>query len=473
MAGTFPTLETVGTTRTTLQDSIVSLATTLATLWSEYGSTFTIEMSVFISQLSVYKLASRFLGKEGFSEYAVARRIIAVICPLALLGLMVALPRFIAHSREDGGSNGRVGYLGAALCCVVVTTGTILGLSILLPGRLAVLFVGDRNFAQLVFPLSVTIVGLTFHTIMYAFFRGNLAMRWANTLQFINLGLVPPLIFIVQRHNVRAILFELGTVMFFVAGVTMFATAPWREVMFIRWWRVKELLRYGLQRLPGDLALLGLFILPVTITAHSSGVQQAGLVAFGMVFLTIVSAMINPLGLILLPKASLMFDAGKSGELQDHLVRLVKVVVALTGVISIVLGLLTNPLIRIYLGPEFSPAVSVVRLVLLSTVPYSLFLLLSHVIDAFHRNSVTAGIEITAFLVASLGSWTAWVYFRNAKGFLLAFFAGTLTLAILASIACLNIFRDRASPPSDPAATLSSGSRATWADGPESFSIEI
>src|SRR5271169_4508411 len=118
MAGTFPSLDAVGNSRTkSIQDGIASVAGMLASLWREYGSTFTIELSVFISQLSVYKLASRFLGKEGFSEYAVARRVIAVICPLALLGLIVALPRFIAHSREDSGTSGRVGYLGAALCC--------------------------------------------------------------------------------------------------------------------------------------------------------------------------------------------------------------------------------------------------------------------------------------------------------------------------------------------------------------------
>src|SRR6266849_9492025 len=64
----------------------------------EYGGTFATEFTVLACQLLTYKLAAHFLGKTGFSEYAVARRTISLIYPLPLLGLGIALPRYIAQA---------------------------------------------------------------------------------------------------------------------------------------------------------------------------------------------------------------------------------------------------------------------------------------------------------------------------------------------------------------------------------------
>jgi len=416
-------------------------------LLTEYTQTFIAETAVMISQICVYKLAARFLGKEGFSEYAVARRTIALIYPIALLGLTVGLPRFIAHNKNKTALSDSEGHFGAALWCVLGTTGTVFGIANLLPARVAVLFFGSSEFASLVFPLSVMVAGLTLHTVTYAYFRGHLAMKRANTLQVVNLALLPPLVFMVQRGNVRTILLALGTLTFLSAGAAVVGFTPWQEMMAVQGRRVKELLRYGMQRLPGDMALLGLFTLPTTITAHAKGVQQAGLVAFGMLILSIVSAMVTPLGLILLPKASRMFATGASSELREHVLPLVKVMVFLTGSISIAVGILATSLIRIYLGPGFATAADVLRLVVLGIVPYCLFLLLSNVLDAYHRNSVTAAIEIIAFVVACLGCCVTWFTGRTVTGFLLAFLGAVFTLAILSTIACLRIFRDEIAPP--------------------------
>src|SRR5262249_4369536 len=82
----------------------------------------------------------------------------------------------------------------------------------------------------------------------------------------------------------------------------------------------------------------------------------------------------------------------------------------------------------------------------LGTIPYCIFLLLSHIIDAFHRNSLTAGIEIIAFVIASLGCGIEWFGARSLNGFLVAFMAGVFTLGILSSIVCLRIFRNESGP---------------------------
>src|SRR5215472_16552492 len=84
----------------------------------EYASTFATQFADLGCQLLVHKLAAHYFGKQGFSEYAVARRAISTIYPVCLLGLGVALPRFIAVSAADEEGAVRDRFWGASLWCV-------------------------------------------------------------------------------------------------------------------------------------------------------------------------------------------------------------------------------------------------------------------------------------------------------------------------------------------------------------------
>jgi O-antigen/teichoic acid export membrane protein len=406
----------------------------------EYVPTLMVEIGVMLSQLWVYRLASHLLGSEGFSEYAVSRRTVAFLYPLAMLGSIVALPRFIARKKHDP-AGASAGYFGAALSCVLATTSIWILAANSFPGAVAKLFFGSAEFRALVFPLSLLTSALALHTVTYAYFRGHMEMKQANFLQFVNLALIPPVVLLVAHKDVQTVLRYLGISTLAVTGVAVFSLTPWSEIFAGVGSKRKELLRYGMQRVPGDLALLGLFALPTTVTAHARGVREAGLVAFATLAISVVSAAVNPLGLILLPKASGMFATGKTVELKHHLGRLVTVTVLLTGSVASVIGIFATPITRAYLGAGFVEAAGIIRMVALGIVPYCLFLLLSHVIDAFHKNSVTAGIELIAVTVAASGCWIAWAHGRTTAGFVIAFLSGVLTLGLLAIAASAAIFR--------------------------------
>ena len=81
----------------------------------EYGPTVLTESTVALSLLLTFKLAAREFGKEGFSEYAIARRTISLLFPFLILGLPLALPRYIG--RASGDVNRCTRYYGATLWC--------------------------------------------------------------------------------------------------------------------------------------------------------------------------------------------------------------------------------------------------------------------------------------------------------------------------------------------------------------------
>jgi O-antigen/teichoic acid export membrane protein len=373
----------------------------------EYSSTFLTEFAIMASQILVYKLAARDFGKEGFSEYAVARRTVSLLYPVALMGLGVALPRFLGYA--SGRDVARLpNYYGATLHCVCTIT-AVLAFSVnLFSARFAYLFFGNRSYSYLTFPMSVLLVALVLHATIYSYFRGHLKMRQANTLQLTNLAIVPLLAFGLFGSSVRTVLLAAGSMT--LCGVSVgFAFTPMREVLNASFAEIKVLLRYGVQRLVGDFALTALMTLPVTILVHLRGVEETGFVSFGITVLSLIGSAFAPIGLILLPKASRMFAEGARADLRAHVIRIVRATILVALSMNFILAVFAGRLIEIYLGPGFPEVTSYVRLFAFGALPYALYCVLRGVVDAFYLravNAINALIALGVFLLWTLVLWT-------------------------------------------------------------------
>jgi O-antigen/teichoic acid export membrane protein len=406
----------------------------------EYGGTFATEFTVLACQLLTYKLAAHFLGKTGFAEYAVARRTISLVYPVSLLGVAVALPRYVARAIGGGNGTRRGRYFGAAVWCMgfgVLVSALLMNL---FSGTFAYIFFAGREFANLVLPLSVLLIGLVLHVLVYSYFRGCLAMRRANLLQFVNLGAVPLVAFAIFNGSVRSVLATLGVLTTLVAGVAL-AFTPIRQVAENVFPETKELLRYGVQRVPGDFVHMALFTLPVTFVAHFSGVQEAGYVAFGVSVLNMIGSMFQPLGLVLLPKASRMLAGGDRVELRNHVAQIVKATVLISVFVAVVLEISAAGLIRLYLGPNFSEGVVVLRIIMIAALPYSLYCVLRNLIDAYHENAVNALNLLTSFTVFLVLSLVGLLTARPPLQIQLAFVFSMFLLAALSCAETLKIVR--------------------------------
>lgn len=366
----------------------------------EYTPTFLTEFAVMASQIIVYKLAAHFLGKQGFSEYAVARRGISTISPVCLIGLTVALPRYIASCARDDDPQRHDRFFGAALWCVGLTVGLIVGLMNLLPAEFAYLIYGTGYYQVLIVPMSMIIAGLSLHSLAYSYFRGHLQMTRANILQLSNLGVVPLLAFFSGVHSVVGVLYAVGLFSLAVSFVALFF-APWREVGSNSFAEARILLRYGVPRVPGDFAQMALLGLPAFLVAHQSGVEAAGSVAFGIAILSMIGAAFCPIGLVLLPKASRMIADDARTELRQHVGRLIKATLFVGICLTALFFIIARPLIHLYLGPAFDEMAWAVQILSLAALPLSLYYAVRGVVDAHHAraiNSLNNLIALSVFL---------------------------------------------------------------------------
>lgn len=396
----------------------------------EYAPTFLTEFAVMACQILVYKLAAHFLGKQGFSEYAVARRTVGLMYPVALMGLGVALPRFLGHA--SGRDATRVPpYYGAMLQCVCSIALVFMLAVNLFSIRFAYVFFGNESYSYLIFPMSLLFVSLVLHATVYSYFRGHLKMNKANTLQLMNLGIVPLLAFGTFASSVRTVLLAAGSMTLCGVFVGSLFT-PLREMLQARFAEIKELLAYGMQRVVGDFALTALMTLPVTISVHLRGVEESGFLSFGITILALVGSAFAPIGLILLPKASRMFAGGARAAVRTHVVRIMKATVLVALGMNLVLAVFARRLIEIYLGPNFPEVTLYVRLFAFGALPYGMYCVLRGLVDAFYTravNTINVAIALGVFLLWTFAFWTVGGALYVPAGLLVAIFVlGGLTV---------------------------------------------
>jgi len=409
---------------------------------SEYFTTFLTEFLVMASQLITYKLAAHQLGKSGFAEYALARRTVSLLFPVPVLGLSVGLPRYIGFANGRGDQGGAARYYGAALWCIGGAALCCFLAMNLFAKTFAYLLFGNAGYSYLAFPLSLIVVALCIHTVVCGYFRGHMDMNRANLLQFVNLALVPILSFLVIGSSLSRTLTSIGVISTLVSVVGLLKT-PFRAIALNNLKEAGELVRYGIQRVPGDFVLMALFTLPATFVAHLKGVQEAGFVAFGISVVSMIGSVFAPVGLVLLPKATTMLARGAHRELKQHVRLILEVTLAISLAIILAIEIWIPHLILLYLGPGFEQIVPVVRTLAFGALPYSLYLVLRNLVDAHHEYGVTAAI-LTGGLVVFL---TASFSVNRLSGdpsltlFLSAFLLALCTIATLSGWECRRILR--------------------------------
>ncbi len=391
----------------------------------DYQITFLTEFLVLLSQIVVFKLAASFLANQGFGEYALTRRTISFATPVLLLGMGIGLTRYLAFATADS-TKSENSYPYFVCAFLIVTTAVslfLVALNLFAPEG-AYLFFGNKGYQFLILPLSLSILGICFHTLAYSYFRGHLSMLPANLLQFINLGIIPLAVFALPEISVSRLFTVMGLGWIATSGIVIFLISkksPWKNFSFNQFKdKSKELLSYGLVRLPGDFGMAALLTLPATLTAHITGIEKAGYVAFGISILNLLGTMFAPIGLVLLPKASKMVAQKEFPLLKEHLLKLLKVSLAVTAIAVIFFELFAPDIIRLYLGEGFEGAVNILRVILIGALPYTAYVVLRSSLDAVYvrpKNVKNILLALSFFLSVSLASGSsAYVIFSLCGG---------------------------------------------------------
>jgi len=355
----------------------------LKPFFKDISLTFITEAAVLIAFFFIYRLIAKNFGPEGVGEYSLVKKVIGFLQPLLLLGLWVGLPRYIAMAKDE---EQRSSYIKAGGLTVATATFVFLIFVNLFKDYFAKIFFGTTNYSNLVLPFSLFLAGLTLHTLIYSYFRGRLLVKTFNSLQIVNLALVPIGILIIFRNITIENLITL-------IGITTFIIAFVFSLFFIKEFFIhiekqqlknslKGLLRYSLPRVPGDFVLAGLFSLGPIFAAHFSSIKEVGYLSVSQSLVNAMGAAIAPFGLILLPKVSNLISNGKEKIIKENLNLFIPALIQCSIFLCFQLIIFTDAIIKFWLGPEFLVAVPTVRIMSISLIFYPFYVGVRSILDA-------------------------------------------------------------------------------------------
>jgi O-antigen/teichoic acid export membrane protein len=406
-----------------------------------YIITFATEFIVLVGGLLVYKLASNYFKESGFAEYALCRRSISFILPVIMLGIAVGLPRYISFLKKGVDKAKEGTYFISGLVILFGMYLFCFALMLLLRSGVSYLMFGDEKFRYLIFPIGVTLGGLILHGACYSFFRGRLQMVEANILQLINLGIVPVVVFF-AAHDIPSVLMFCGLgniIVSFIFLIYIFVTGLSFKRKYFKSC-TRDLVIYGIQRVPGDIGIAAFFSIPAFLTSHIAGIQVAGYVAFGVSMLNMAGAVFGPICLIVLPEAGRIISEKDFTRLKEYSDKILKWTLILTMSGLIIFEIFAEFLINIYLGSNYRELIAISRVVLIGSLGYTVYISLRSILDAFFVKAVNTKNIFISFALFAMINGVAWFFNPDYWVIIYSFTASILLLGILTYVQVKKIF---------------------------------
>jgi O-antigen/teichoic acid export membrane protein len=389
--------------------AISLLARVPARVRQDYVATAGAHWLTLVAGLLLFHLVARRAGVAGFAYYQVARGVVSTVQPLALVGLVSALHRYLPRAGRRVRALARQAFLLEVVLLNVVGLATVA-----LADDVGRLFgIGGAREVQAAVVLTA---GVCLCTVATAALRGCGQVGLSVLASLAGFGVLPLLAFAVTTRM---------PVFLTLQGVAMAALACWgiaeagprhaeRRAMPRPAPPLRVLLRYGIRRTPGDVALPGLFAFPTFFVAGAShSTAEAGYTGFATSAITLICAIFGMLNPVLLPRLSgHAHDAEAAGrtfgaELARGLKVLPFAAAGVAALASAVLLVVATPVVHWFLGAEFSGADTIIRLGAPVSIPLAVFYAARPTIDALREAPVTTVLLVGSLAVEVLATYGA------------------------------------------------------------------
>lgn len=353
---------------------------------------------VLAGTLIVYRLAAD-AGREELDLYVVVRRTVSFAFPFVLLGSAVGITRFVAM-RGDELEQRR--YLTASLGWVIPLALLTMLAGLVWRAPLSWIVFGSGAQAHLVPPLALMVASVSVYGLGYSYLRGRGRLFAANMAQVLALAGSPWIAFLLF-DDLEAVCWATGAGWALIALVCI---APQFRAGLPRGLGRErgDLLRYGMPRVPGDLAFGALLTVPVYAVARTHGLAASGEVGFGATLLNITAALFAPMSLVLLPASASQLAAGDHAGLSRRIGRLSRLTLLASVAMTVAFEVAAGPILELYLGPTARHYVDMSRIAFLGALPFGVFIGLRSLLDAYYHTPRNGINLTTAFLLLVLGS---------------------------------------------------------------------
>ena len=393
---------------------------------------YVMSILVLFCLVAMWKFAALWLSEDEFASFALARRSMSMLLPFLQCGLHLAITQYVSIEYFEHNKQREKNVFLAALawCCLfgVVTF-------------VATWMFGDIAFRALHIPREYTswlgwIVLWTFSNALIAL----ISSWWYAKRTFLAPNIlraaffaIPLPILAMQGPSLIAKIALIGTVSTACAGVVAVGVVVTGKIGFHR----KTFIRYmskaflfGIPRFLANGTFQALLWLPVAMVARVSGKVEGAYVAFGMSLIVMSGGVLAPLGGMFHSMFSVASARADYVTVKNRALLLMAGVSVLATAGVLCMELFLPLIIRLALSPEYLAAVPTLRLLLIAQIPYSVYVVLRHVLNAIEFKPM----DLKNTLVV-LGAFLLGIFiWPGTNGVLSVFVLALFLLAFLTSV---------------------------------------
>ncbi|MFD0680806.1 MULTISPECIES: oligosaccharide flippase family protein [unclassified Paenibacillus] len=355
--------------------------------------------------LASYGIAARVLEASGMGEYMLIRRVTTVLVPLLMLGLPIALTRYLALAKKDD-TKIRLQYTFATSLPILFVLVIVLLGTLFLPNKWGEMLLGT-SWKMLGLPMMILIIGLCFHSFVFALYRGMLNIKFANFMTLINIGFVPFIVLLIPQKNIAYIVSTIGFTM--IAVSIIFLANILKDFNFrgqfdiYSYCRVfKQVMLYGLPRVPSFFVSAFLLSLGSIILANQGEMLGVVAITAGLNIIFMFSSAVSPIGIVLLPRGAELMMQGRKKELSYLSRNLILSTIHLSSLFFFLWMFKGPQILHIWLNINLNEQVILTMIVSLAFPFYMIYEVLRNLLDALSSkplNTLTLSVALSVLLI--------------------------------------------------------------------------
>lgn len=375
------------------------------------------QIIVIVLTFIINKSISIILGPNLYSEYAIINKSSAVVSFVMAMSLGIAIPKYIASQKALSDDIGVFHYLFAALQIVLVFSLLVIVIILSLSSNFADLFFNSDNIGYL-YGLLIFAFGTTISTIISAYYRGIDAYVVFTSLQVFGtvMGIIP-LVFV--RQSITQYFIVRGIGLIFISIILYHRIFKKYMGLLIGTRSIsidksiyQKLLVFSLPRIPGEFILFSLSALPLIIINRRFGNYATASLATSLGLVGSITPFFSIIGTMLLPYVSKSVALGTTSLMQKRVTILILLYIILAGISILLIYTIPKFFIYILFSSEYYQFANEVRIISISTLFQSLYLLLRNPIDAvskipFNTFNLIVTFIILIFVLTILDNLTA------------------------------------------------------------------
>jgi O-antigen/teichoic acid export membrane protein len=327
---------------------------------------------VVVSLLQFIRLPilTKSLGISLYGTWSLIWVTVSLVVPLVTLGLGMAMVRFLAVEKDT--AKIREGYYSVLF--TVLAAGTFISLILTLCSNLfAASILGDINHSQLVMLTSFMILSEALCQVSVLYFRTFRWMRLYSALlvgkAVVSVGLM--ISFLLLGWELQGIIIAILSSGVLSTTLALSVALKHAGFQFPRFTALRSYLKYGLPLIPTSALLWIMHSSNRYLIGYLMDIRDVGIYAAAYSLAHIVSLLLNPLQVVLLPTISKTYDEGDIPQTRIYLKYSLKYLMMLSIPAAFGLTILASPLLRILTTSEFISGSIVVPLLAFGLVIYN------------------------------------------------------------------------------------------------------